>query len=111
MNNLIELYNVSLTSILVGGQFAILFFLFLIHKKTNKMATEEQFNAAIAKIEAGVATLKTKIEELKTEITGGGLPVEKEESVLAKLTAIGNSFDVVVEPGAELEVEPGVDQI
>lgn len=59
-----------------------------IHNKTsNIMATIEQFELALSRIDTATTNIADELRDLKDQIAGGGLSAELEASVLARLEA------------------------
>lgn len=63
-------------------------------RKLNQiMATLEQFEAALARIDTATSTIATKITDLQEEIRGAGLPESVEQSVLTRLGTIATTLE------------------
>jgi hypothetical protein len=68
----------------------------VIIKNQNKiMATLEQFEAALARIDAATTDIAADIQSLKDQIAGAGLPAEVENSVLARLDTIAGQLEAI----------------
>jgi hypothetical protein len=68
----------------------------VIIKNQNKiMATLEQFEAALARIDAATTDIAADIQSLKDQIAGAGLPADVENSVLSRLDTIAGQLEAI----------------
>jgi septal ring factor EnvC (AmiA/AmiB activator) len=57
------------------------------------MATIEQFESALSRIDAATTKTAQELQALKDQIAGAGLPAELESEVLAKLEAAATKLE------------------
>lgn len=75
--------------------FAIIISTAFIHYqiKQSNMATEEQFNALLNRIDAATNDIAAELRSLKDKIAGGGLDAATEAQVLARLGAAADKLE------------------
>jgi len=57
------------------------------------MATLEQFEAALARIDTATTNIANQLTELRDQIAGAGLPAEQEATVLTRLTSLATQLE------------------
>lgn len=71
------------------------------------MATQEQFNQVITRIDEATNNIAADLRSLKDVIAGAGLPASVEDEVLARLESAASKLEEVA---AETPDEPGEDE-
>jgi hypothetical protein len=78
---------------------ANLFFSFFIHNQNRSiMASQEQFEAAITRIDTATDNLATELREIKEQLANQGLPTDVENTVLTRLEAAATKLEAVGKP-------------
>lgn len=68
----------------------------IINQKTDKiMATQEQFESALTRIDAATTAIADQLRDLRDQITNAGLSAEVEASVLARLETAATQLEAV----------------
>lgn len=79
----------------------------LIHLKLDKiMATQEQFNQVITRIDEATNNIAADLRSLKDVIAGAGLPASVEDEVLARLDSAATKLEEVAAETEDEEPEP-----
>lgn len=80
--------------------------IYLIYKTRKIMATLENFQAALTRIDAATTDIANDIRSLKDQIANQGLPADVEANILSQLEAKAAQLEAIGAETPEVE-EPG----